>query len=706
MENTLNKSITLTKITDNLLTICGTGKVLVTGESAAEECSVLWLRNVRAEHVVSLNEALLSSLGEIDTVFCLDFSNKVPTEETALLLNRLYQAGPRSVCIYAGFTPEGAPDAQIFERWEQAFFEAGFRRHPRLFHALDYCSREQPPAHNLLCFERIPEAALERYSLQRLHASRRLHMDMLRDAGRRSDAHLMRYFTASSFIRPGDTVLDCACGSGYGSHMLYSNSRARRVVGIDCDSYAVDYAASNYADPGVIDFVMADAQNLSDFADNSFDFIACFETIEHVPAPEKCLRELFRVLRPSGRIMISAPDIWVDESGKALNPHHLHVYTWDKLYAETASLFIPEKGFVQIAGGALKLPQGTRQWREIPCKPGQSEKAEWVILTAMKSPLYGRDVFYQETTFPETDNPDYHVGAFAGEYINPWLLKGMVSIGYRLQNADALQELQDRVLEEYPSDSVDYGAALCGKCYALLSANISQENKEILCKLIEDYVALNPSNPHVMRWQVSLLFASGLLRRKCGDLEEAETLFMRCASVDVAPYSPLLGNKTLDALYNATMLALGRGDTAAARERLTLAMEEAIRLSKGSWLNVILDVKKPFEPGFPEMAQLMDKASRCCYMLGELGNTDKRPWWTYSSGKGFYELRALYSQRFIDFLLEQKTFLDKQVIEYQKQINELLVDRDRYKNSKIWRMTAPLRKFVNLLRTLRNNLIS
>ena len=686
-----------------MLAVCGTGNILVTGASAAECCSALWDRNIQAVSVTSLRDAMLTPLGDVATVFCLDFLDQSYSEKMGSLPTQLYQTGARYVCIYAGLAPgDTASTAQCFEQLEYDFFVAGFRRHPRLFHALNYQSREYPPAQSLLFFERIPESAQTEYSLKRLHESRLLHMDMLRDSGRRSDAHLMRYFAASIYIRPGDTVLDCACGLGYGSHMLYNNSRARRVMGVDCDAYAVEYAKSNYAIHGVIDFEMADAQDLSGFTDNSFDFIAGFETIEHLPEPEKYLRELFRVLRPSGRIMISAPDMWVDETGKDPNPHHFHVYTWDKLYAEIATLFIPDKGFVQIAGGALKLPHGKRQWREIPCRPGLAEETEWLIMTAMKNPLLGHDVPYAETTFPDTVNPEYHVGAFSREYDNPWLLKSMVSIGYRLENEDALKYLQDSVIAEMPPDSVDYGAALCGKCYALLSGSAAVEKREHIFTLIEDYVALLPVNPHVTRWQVSLLFAAALLHRKYGEFEDAEALFMRCAAVDVLPYSPLLGNKTLDALYNAAIFALGRGDKETARRRLISAMEEAIRLVRGTWLNVILDVNTPFEPGFPEVAQLMDRASRCCYMLGELDTFDSRPGLACSRGKGWHQqITETLQAQVVDRQKYIET-LQAHIADQQKYIEDIL----SYQQWRNWKITVPLRKIYKLFRALQNKVKS
>lgn len=51
-----------------------------------------------------------------------------------------------------------------------------------------------------------------------------------------------------------------------------------------------------------------DRDGLSAFADNSYDFIVLNHVIEHVANPIKVLAELFRVVKPQGLVVISAPD--------------------------------------------------------------------------------------------------------------------------------------------------------------------------------------------------------------------------------------------------------------------------------------------------------------------------------------------------------------------------------------------------------------
>jgi SAM-dependent methyltransferase len=58
-----------------------------------------------------------------------------------------------------------------------------------------------------------------------------------------------------------------------------------------------------------IESVGGDAGEGLPFADGEFDYVLCFETLEHVESPHQVLTELARVCRPDGRVFISIP--WV-----------------------------------------------------------------------------------------------------------------------------------------------------------------------------------------------------------------------------------------------------------------------------------------------------------------------------------------------------------------------------------------------------------
>ena len=102
-------------------------------------------------------------------------------------------------------------------------------------------------------------------------------------------------------IRKGDSVLDAGCGEG---HLFSRVPASARQTGIDLSSAALEIAASR--NPSA-EWIHADLHKMP-FADHTFDKICCSEVIEHVPDPVAVIRELHRVVKPEGRVIITVPN--------------------------------------------------------------------------------------------------------------------------------------------------------------------------------------------------------------------------------------------------------------------------------------------------------------------------------------------------------------------------------------------------------------
>jgi 2-polyprenyl-3-methyl-5-hydroxy-6-metoxy-1,4-benzoquinol methylase len=136
--------------------------------------------------------------------------------------------------------------------------------------------------------------------------------------------HLRRYETATRYVK-GKRVLDIACGTGYGSRMLHL-AGASTVVGVDICPETVQYARKHYSEANV-EFVCADAEQFE--WPDLFDVVVCFETIEHVPHPDKLLDCLRSLLVAEGDLLLSVP---LGET-RHIDPYHLHAFTQEDVFA-------------------------------------------------------------------------------------------------------------------------------------------------------------------------------------------------------------------------------------------------------------------------------------------------------------------------------------------------------------------------------------
>jgi 2-polyprenyl-3-methyl-5-hydroxy-6-metoxy-1,4-benzoquinol methylase len=115
--------------------------------------------------------------------------------------------------------------------------------------------------------------------------------------------HVRRYeFARTHFL--GNTVLDAACGAGYGSDLL---EPVEEYVGVDYAHSCIRYAQTNYGAEHRR-FVEGDLYSLAAmFPPSSFDTIVSFETLEHLENPERVLSAFRDLLRPTGRLIMSIP---------------------------------------------------------------------------------------------------------------------------------------------------------------------------------------------------------------------------------------------------------------------------------------------------------------------------------------------------------------------------------------------------------------
>jgi SAM-dependent methyltransferase len=145
--------------------------------------------------------------------------------------------------------------------------------------------------------------------------------------------HRVAYRFAEARVGTG-RVLDLGCGTGYGSAEL-AGHRAR-VIGMDRVAPAAEARRSTAR------FVRGELRGLP-FASAGFDLVVSFQVIEHLLDPTDYLREIARVLRPAGALLLTTPNLLQSERE---NPYHVHEYAAAELEAALLGCF----GRVEMLG--------------------------------------------------------------------------------------------------------------------------------------------------------------------------------------------------------------------------------------------------------------------------------------------------------------------------------------------------------------------
>ena len=128
---------------------------------------------------------------------------------------------------------------------------------------------------------------------------------------------LLAYDRAAEIVS-GD-VLEIGTGTGYGIELVAPH--CDRFVTVDKYAAAGDRHAAN------VEFRRMCVPPLG-FGDESFDFVITFQVIEHIDDDAAFVREIARVLRPGGRMILTTPNA---PMSLTRNPWHVREYRIDEL---------------------------------------------------------------------------------------------------------------------------------------------------------------------------------------------------------------------------------------------------------------------------------------------------------------------------------------------------------------------------------------
>lgn len=136
--------------------------------------------------------------------------------------------------------------------------------------------------------------------------------------------HVVAYRYIAS-IASGQRVADIGCGEGYGPAMLAKV--AEDVEAVDAAPYVIEHAKRKYNKEN-LHFKVMDVEKLN-FSSNYFDLVSSLQVVEHLTTSTGYLEEITRILKISGKAVISTPNRLTISPGSEtpLNPFHIREFS-------------------------------------------------------------------------------------------------------------------------------------------------------------------------------------------------------------------------------------------------------------------------------------------------------------------------------------------------------------------------------------------
>lgn len=244
--------------------------------------------------------------------------------------------------------------------------------------------------------------------------------------------HTFAYVQAAA-MATGKTVLDLGCNTGYGTRLLATT--ANHVVGVDVSAKAIRVARQKYRQ-SLIDFDTIDGIQLP-FESACFDLVVSFQVIEHIVDHVRYLKEIKRVLQPTGIAIFTTPNasIRLDPGMKPWNRFHAREFRPPELKQQLIGFFpavrvyglFAEEPLYSIEKNRLygarrkarkQAQKGTvHRWKEffdravvaLTPLPARNRLRRWVGSRIFHRAIYDKDFFTTYSTrnfFYRRDNLD------------------------------------------------------------------------------------------------------------------------------------------------------------------------------------------------------------------------------------------------------------------------------------------------------------
>lgn len=128
---------------------------------------------------------------------------------------------------------------------------------------------------------------------------------------------ILAYYEAAKIV--SGNVLEIGTGSGYGVEIIAAKT----------DKFTtIDKFETALAPIENVEFIKMLIPPLKGIADNTYDFVITFQVIEHIKNDTLFVQEIYRVLKPNGKLIVTTPN---KPMSITRNPWHIREYTIDEL---------------------------------------------------------------------------------------------------------------------------------------------------------------------------------------------------------------------------------------------------------------------------------------------------------------------------------------------------------------------------------------
>ena len=121
-------------------------------------------------------------------------------------------------------------------------------------------------------------------------------------------------------------ILDVGCGTGDSLIYLYNKNQKLKLFGIDISKNMLKIARKKLGNKAILKF--SDVEKIQ-FENNFFDYVINTEAFHHFPNPNKAIKEMSRVLKKKGKLIITDINFYsnfIHWLFKKIEPGHVKIY--------------------------------------------------------------------------------------------------------------------------------------------------------------------------------------------------------------------------------------------------------------------------------------------------------------------------------------------------------------------------------------------